>query len=121
MDAVHATVGSLVIVAFAANLILYLLQLTSRPMPWARYVSYAAAGVLLLQLLLGVSLLFEGYVNVTTHYVVALLTIVPVGYEHAMAGGRRPPRARLTAGAIASLATLVLAVVAYLIGQGTIG
>lgn len=121
MDAIHATVGTLVIVAFAANLILYLVQLTSSVLPWARYVSYGAAGVLLVQLLLGISLLFESYVNLTSHYVVALLTLIPVGIEHGYASGRRRPRERQTAGALAALTTLVLVVLAYLIGRGSIG
>ncbi len=121
MDAVHATVGTIVILAFAVNVIVYLIQLVSRPMPSARYVSYVAAGAVAVQVALGITLLFQGHVNLTIHYVVGLLTLVPVGFEHSLAKRGRTPRSRIGASALAATATLVLAVLAYLIGQGTIG
>ena len=121
MAAVHATIGSIVILAFAINVIAYLVQLISRPIPAARYVSYAAAAAISVQVLLGITLLVQGHVNLTIHYVVGLLAMVPVGIEHSVARRGRTPRARIGASALAAAGALVLAVLAYLIGQGTIG
>ena len=117
MDDVHMTVGTLVVLGYLAATVLNLLALAGRSFPWARYVSYAASGLLLVQYALGFSLLGEGYRNRGIHYVLALAALITVGLEHGYANTRPTPRARAAYGAIATALTFALVLSAYLVGQ----
>lgn len=118
MVAVHNVVGTLVVVAYLVVTVTNVLRLRGGEAPWARSLSYAAAGLLLVQYLLGFWLLGSGRNNQASHYAFALLALVTVGLEHGFASTRATPRARATAALVATALTFVLVVVAYVIGQG---
>ncbi|MGI8486338.1 MAG: hypothetical protein ACR2OU_19030 [Thermomicrobiales bacterium] len=118
MANVHMLVGTLVIVAFLASAILNIMTfVTGRSFSWQKMVSFAAATLLLLQYLLGFSLLGEGQSVPGSHFLIALLAIIPVGFEHMYAGTREDTKQRGLFAASANIATLVLVLVAYMIGQ----
>lgn len=118
MVGVHNIVGTLVVVAYLALAIVNALRVRGSNLGWARPLSFAAAGLLLVQYLIGFSLLGEGNRNHLSHYVFALLALVTVGLEHGYAPTRLTPRARATASLAATTATFVLVFVAYSIGMG---
>ena len=113
----HMTVGTLVVLGYLVATVLNLLALGGRAFRWARYVSFAAAALLLVQYSLGFSLLGEGYRNRGIHYVLALSALITVGLEHGYANSRPTPRARAAFGALATALTFALVVSAYLVGQ----
>lgn len=117
MVGMHNVVGTLVVVAFLVLTVVNVLRLMGRTIPWGRQLAAAAAGLLLVQYVLGFALLGAGNRNQTSHYVFALLAIVTVGLEHGYARTRVTPRAVATASLIATGLTLVLVVVAYSIGS----
>ncbi|MDP9367043.1 MAG: hypothetical protein M3Q03_02010 [Chloroflexota bacterium] len=117
MDAIHSTVGTLVVLAYLVLTVIHLLGVNGRSFSWVRPLSFAAAGLLLLQYVLGFSLLGSGYRNAGSHYAFALLALVTVGMEHGYAGTRDTPRARHLTGALATGLTFLLVVVTYIIGQ----
>ncbi len=118
MVGIHSTVGTLVILGYLATAILYGLAYAGRAVPVLRVVSFAAAGLLLLQYVLGFSLLGDGYRNQASHYAFALGALVTVGLEHGLAANRPEGRPRAAVGGLAAVGTLVLVVITYLIGQG---
>jgi hypothetical protein len=81
-----------------------------------RIVSYAAAGLLLLQYVLGLLLLGSDARNSVGHYLIALLVIVPVGLQHGT-GRRMTPQMRSIATIIWALAAAFLAILAYFTGM----
>jgi hypothetical protein len=116
---IHELVGGLVVVAFIVVVILAAILAAGRNPGLAqttRIVSFIAAGLLLLQYILGVALLANNVRNTTTHYVIALLVLVPVALEHG-AGRRMTPRIRGLAALIWALAATFLAIIAYLTGM----
>lgn len=117
MSAVHQTVGTLVLLAFLASLIINGLGLTGRTFPWGRYVSMAGSTLLLLQIVLGFSLLGEGEDNAAAHYVLAIAALLSLGIEHGYARSQPTPERRFRWGAIANAITLVLVLITYIIGQ----
>ncbi len=117
MSAVHQTIGTLVLLGFLASLVLNGLGLAGRRFSWSRYVSFGAAGLLLVQFLLGFSLLGEGYDNAASHYVLAVAALLSLGFEHGYARAKPTPESRFQWGAIANAVTLVLVVVTYIVGQ----
>lgn len=117
MAAVHQTIGTLVLLGFLASLILNGLGLAGRRFPWSQYVSFGAAGMLLVQILLGFSLLGDGRDNAATHYVFAVAALLSLGFEHGYARSKPTPEGRFQWGAIANAVTLVLVLVTYVIGQ----
>ncbi len=117
MVQIHQIVGTLVVLAYALLVILNIVRLTGRVMPAVRVVSIVAAALLLLQYVLGFGLLSTRHYIPPIHYIVALLAIITVGAEHGYASSRQSTRAQQLASFIATLATLVLVVVAYSIGQ----
>lgn len=116
LTGVHNIVGTLVVAAFLALTIVNILRLGGRDFSWARPLSFAAAGLLVLQYLLGFALLGQGRVNQLSHYVVALLALLTVGLEHGYANSRPDRRARASAALVATGLTFLLVVVAYGIG-----
>lgn len=120
MVRVHETVGILVVVAFLALIVVNALRASGRTIGFARPVSYAASGLLVLQVVLGLGLLGSGYRITWVHYVIALAAVATVGVEHAITGGQKDV-ANANAGArqvlIANVATFVLVLIAYNIGM----
>lgn len=121
MVAVHSTVGTLVLVAFLVNTVVYVMAVMGRPVEAGPMISRGAALIILIQWALGITLLIQGLRNIDAHYTLGLLTIVTVALEHSVR--RRIPDARRKAwvGAILSLLTFLLALFAWLTGNGTIG
>ena len=113
----HNLVGTLVVLAYFALTVVNVLRVTGRDVPWSRGLSFAAAALLLLQYLLGISLLAQRFQIPAIHYIVALLAIITVGLEHGYAGTRLNPRARALAALLATAATTVLVAVAHTIGS----
>lgn len=86
-------------------------------MSWARGLSFAAAGLLLIQYVIGFSLLGSDHKMKALHYILALAAVVPVGAEHMMAAQETDQhRARRTA-FICNVVTVALLVVVYAIGE----
>ncbi|HEU5430678.1 MAG TPA: hypothetical protein VFU81_03395 [Thermomicrobiales bacterium] len=117
MVQIHMIVGGLVVLAYLILVILNIVRLTGRLVPAIRVVSIVAAALLLIQYILGFGLLSTGRYIPPIHYIVALLAILTVGAEHGYAGSRGTTRAAQLATFVATLATLILVVVAYSIGQ----
>lgn len=118
MTNIHMIVGTAVIIAFVAVLILNIrTAVTGAEFSWQKIVSYGAATILLFQYLIGFSLLGSGNDVPAWHFLVALAAILPVGMEHGFASQRPTPRDRGRIGALANVATLVLVLIAYVIGQ----
>lgn len=118
MANVHMVVGILVVLSFLVLIVLNLLALRrGAPSLWARWLSYVAAALLLIQYVLGFSLLGAGHHNKTIHYVLALLAIIPVGFEHGFAQNQPTPRGRVRWSLIANVVTFILVLAAYGIGE----
>lgn len=120
MTNVHLIVGTTVVIGYVIVLLLNVrLALTGADLRWQRPFSFGVATVLLLQYMLGFSLLGEGKDVDAVHFLLALTAIIPVGLEHGYAGSRRSPRQRGTVAAVANVLTLAIVIAAYLIGQGS--
>ncbi|HEV2067774.1 MAG TPA: hypothetical protein VGR08_13150 [Thermomicrobiales bacterium] len=118
MTNVHMIVGTLVVLGYALSTILNVrLAFTGRDVSWQRQVSFGSATLLLLQWMLGFSLLGEGRNIAAIHFVLALTAILPVGVEHGYASTRERPRQRGTIAFVANLVTLVIVLIVYIIGQ----
>jgi len=118
MANVHMTVGSLVILGFLITLGLNIrTAMTGNEASWQKLVSFGSATLLVLQYLLGFSLLGDDHSITAWHYLIALSAIIPVGFEHGYASQRTDAVERGKLGAVANVATLVLVLVAYVIGQ----
>jgi hypothetical protein len=118
MSNVHATVGTLVIIGYLVMLILNIATaIRGRGYSWQQYVSYGAATLLALQYLLGFSLLGEGKSVSAFHFIIALCAILPLGLEHAYANAKPSVKERAQYAALANFLTLVIVLIAYMIGQ----
>ena len=118
MVTIHQTVGTLVLLAFLVLTVVNVLRLTGRHITWARPLSFGAGALLLLQYVLGFSLLGSDHSISAWHILFALAALATVGIEHGM-GNARPPETtgntRIAAAATAGTTLLVL--VAYAIGS----
>jgi hypothetical protein len=114
---VHMIVGTLVLIAYVALTITNGVQMSgARTISWARHLSMAAAGLLLLQYALGFGLL--GSHSITpAHYLIALAAVVPVGYEHMVANTQPAASTRARLGMFAAAATTALVLIAYAIAE----
>lgn len=120
MTNVHMGVGLIVVALFLVNFIMYLLNFVrGREIPYHRIVTFAAGGFLLLQYLLGFSLLGEGKRITPWHVVIALVAIIPVGAEHMMTAQETGMRRRGMVGMAATIVTFILVLVAYAIGEAS--
>lgn len=118
MTNVHMIVGSAVVVAYLVMLALNLRTAASgAEFSWQKVVSYTAATLLLVQYVLGFSLLGEGNDIPAFHFLIALAAILPVGMEHGFGSQRPAAKDRGKINALANVATLLLVLVAYLIGE----
>jgi heme A synthase len=113
---IHELLGGIVVVAFIVTAVMAAVEASGRGGDATRVISYAAAALLALQVLLGVLLLGSNFRNSTSHYVIALLILVPVALQHG-AGRRLSPRSRGVATMIWSLAAAVLSIIAYITGM----
>ena len=80
-------------------------------------MSMAAAGLLLLQYVIGFGLLGGDHSITATHYLLAMAAIIPVGYEHMVANTQERGAARARLGLFAAAATTVLVLIAYMIAE----
>jgi hypothetical protein len=111
-------VGLAVVIAFLVSTIAnYLRWSKGTEFTWLRGVSFAAAGLLLLQYVLGFSLLGGDHEITAVHYILALAVIIPVGAEHMFATAERPAAERNRIAFFASLVALVLVLIVYAIGE----
>ena len=117
MDDVHNLVGALVVLAFLANLGGHLMVYTGRTVTWGRTASMAASTLLLLQYLLGFSLLADDRGNVAAHYVFAFLPLLTVGLEHGYARTRPTVREQALWGIVATGGSFLLVLIAFAIGS----
>ena len=118
MTTVHMIVGSLVVLAYIAVLVLNVRAATGKPMlSFQRPLSMAAAGLFLIQIMLGFSLLGSDKEIPAAHYLLALLAIFSVGAEHMLTGREVDSRRAGRMGAIANAVTLVLVLIVYMIGE----
>ncbi|MGE3797630.1 MAG: hypothetical protein AB7G88_07295 [Thermomicrobiales bacterium] len=118
MSSVHMIVGLAVVVAFLLSTIAsYLRMSRGTEISWLRGVSFAAAGLLLLQYVLGFALLGDDGDISPLHYILALAAIIPVGAEHMFATAERSARERNRIAFVSSLAAFVLVLVVYAIGE----
>lgn len=118
MTNVHMWIGTLVVVAFVVSAILDVISfINGRTFTWQRMVSYTAATLLLLQYVLGLSLLGSGKSIPAAHFLVALLAIIPVGFQHGYASTRENAKQRSLYSAIANIAAVIIVLIAYMIGQ----
>jgi hypothetical protein len=118
MTDVHMIVGSLVVIAYIIVLVLNVRTAMGRPMlSFQRPLSMAAAGLFLIQILLGMSLLGEGKDIPAAHFLIALLAIFPIGAEHMLTGREVDSRRAGRVAAIANAITLALVLIAYIIGE----
>ena len=118
MTTVHMIVGLAVVIAFLISTVAnYLRWSRGTEFTWLRGVSFAAAGLLLLQYVLGFALLGDDGDITAIHYILALAAIIPVGAEHMFATAERPSAERNRIAFFASLAAFVLVLVVYAIGE----
>ena len=114
---VHNIVGTLVVAAFLILTVLNGLRVAGRDIPIARTVSMIAAGLLLIQYVIGFLLFGGGFQNSVVHYVLALAAIITVGLEHGYAATRDSSRQRAIAALLATLGTTILVFAAHGIGS----
>ena len=117
MVGLHNIVGTLVVLAFLALTVINVLRVTGRRVPIATPLSYIAAVLLLVQIVLGFTLLGGGSPVVPLHYILALLALVTVGAEHGYASNRAAPELRAMAALLATGATTILVTAAHIIGS----
>jgi hypothetical protein len=117
---IHEIVGGLVVVALVILAILAAAQATGRGGDAVRMMSFVAAGLYALQILLGLLLLGGGFRNSTMHYVLGLLVIVPIGLQQT-AGRRFSAQNAGVATMIWALAAAFLSVIAYMTGLQGVG
>lgn len=118
MTNVHMIVGSLVLLLYIVNAVMYGVNMArGQLVAYHRLVSIGAATLLLLQYALGFMLLGSGERITAWHIVAALASIIPVGVEHMFVGSETSPRRRGTLGLFTTIVTVLLVLVAYGIGE----
>ncbi|MFM9108454.1 MAG: hypothetical protein ACKOWF_17345 [Chloroflexota bacterium] len=117
MSTIHEAIGGLVLLAYIVLTIVNVLRLTGKEIAFARPLSMAAAGLLLVQYVLGFLLMGSGARNSNLHYLIALLAIVTVGLEHGWAANRATAKERAAGSLVASALTVVLVFAAYMLGM----
>jgi hypothetical protein len=117
MVSIHMTIGTLVLLGYLVLTILNVLSIRGRTFNGIRPLSFAVAALLVVQYLIGFDLLADDPDQNALHYVVALATLIPVGFEHAVANSRTNPEERARLAALANAATFVLVLIAYVIGE----
>lgn len=114
----HMIIGLATLAAFVLLTIVNGLRaFRGSQMTWARGLSFAAAGLLLLQYVLGFSLLGSDHSMKPIHYILALVAIVPVGAEHMIAAQETDQHRATRTAFICNLVTVLILVGVYEIGQ----
>jgi heme A synthase len=115
MVGLHQTVGGIVVVAWIDVAIIAAIEAGRKSYQWTRPAAMVAGALLILQYLLGFGLLSSRASNSPSHYLFALLILIPVAVQQA-AGKRIPEQNRGIVVIVSSLAAAFLAVIAYLTG-----
>jgi hypothetical protein len=113
----HSTVGTLVLLAYLVLAILNGLSLRGRQYSWARQLSFFAAGLLVLQYVIGFSLLGSDHHVSAAHYILALCALITVGLEHGYANTRETPGERARYATLATTGTFIIVLITYIIGE----
>lgn len=114
----HMIIGSATLLLFLLNAIMYGIQLAKGTVvSYHRLVSISAATGLLIQYALGFMLLGGDAEIPWTHWVIALIAMIPVGLEHGMAANETNLRRKATIGLFASVLTFIIVLVAYGIAE----
>jgi heme A synthase len=113
----HSTVGTLVLVGYLILVVVNVLALRGRQYPWARQLSFFVAGLLVLQYVIGFSLLGSDHDVTAAHYILALCALITVGFEHGYANGRETPQERVRFAALATAGTFIIVLITYIIGE----
>jgi hypothetical protein len=116
---VHQIVGTLVVLAFLALTVVNVLRMTGREIAWARPLSFAAAGLLLVQYVIGFGLLGDDHDVTAWHYLIALAAIITVGVEHGIANAQLPRTGNARLATAATAATTLQTIVAYAIDSSS--
>jgi hypothetical protein len=119
MVRVHEGVGTLVVLAFLALTIINVMQIRGRSIPWSRQFSFIAAGLLLLQYVIGFNLLGGDHSISAWHYLFALGAIATVGLEHGKANTIPDNSQRARLASVFTAGTTALVIIAYAIGQSS--
>jgi hypothetical protein len=120
MAMLHNTIGGLLALAFILLVIVSLLRVTGREIGFARPLSMIAAGLLIVQYILGFLLMGGGARNSNLHYLIALLAIIPVAMDHGWAANRATAHQRAMGSLIASALATVLILYAYMLGMNNV-
>ena len=113
----HSTVGTLVLAVYLILVVVHVLALRGRQYPWARQFSFFVAGLLVLQYVIGFSLLGSDHDVTAAHYILALCALITVGFEHGYANSRETPQEQARFAALATAGTFIIVLITYLIGQ----
>lgn len=115
---VHLIVGSVTLLLFLVNAIMYGVELVKgNAVAYHRVVSIGAATGLLLQYALGFMLLGAGEAITWWHWVLALVAILPVGMEHGGTANQQNFRKKSMMGLIAASVAFVIVLAVYGIGE----
>lgn len=118
MTAIHSTVGTLVVLGYIIVLALNVRTAMGQPMfTFQRPLSFGAATLYLVQIMLGFSLLGEGEDIPAIHFLIALLGVFSIGAEHALSGREVDSRRAGRMAAIANVVTLAIVLTSYIIGE----
>jgi heme A synthase len=112
---IHEMLGGIVVVVLIIVAILAAISAGGGSNSMLRPASMLAAGLYLLQIILGILLIGNGMRNSTGHYLVGLLILIPVALQHS-AAKRMQARTRDYATMISALAAAFLSVLAYASG-----
>lgn len=116
LTGIHSMLGGIVVIAMIVVAILAAIQYTGGNASMVRTGSMVAAGLLLLQYLLGILLISNGLQNSIGHYIIALLVVVPIALQHSSAR-RLSGQGQAMAIMIWALLAAFLSVVAYVSGM----
>lgn len=115
---VHMIVGTVTLVLFLVNVIMYAIELTKgKPVAYHRLVSIGAATGLLLNYALGFMLLGAGNSITIWHWLLALVAILPVGMEHGGTANQENFRKKSMLGLVAASLAFIIVLTAYGIGE----
>jgi heme A synthase len=116
LTGIHEMLGGIVVVVMIIVAILAAISAGGGSNNMLRPASMLAAGLYLLQIILGFVLIGNDRQNSTGHYLVGLLILIPVALQHSSAR-RLQTRSRDYATMIAALAAAFLSVLAYASGE----
>lgn len=116
LTGIHEMLGGIVVVVMIIVAILAAISAGGGSNAMLRPASMLAAGLYLLQIILGIVLISGGMKNSTGHYIVGLLILVPVALQHSSAK-RLNSRTRDYTIMICALAAAFLSVLAYASGS----